>query len=364
MVALGNHQSPGQRLPLRRIAAYLVLAVLDAIAMDGDSFTLAIWLFVLPSFFLVAVQWLFLYLPLIDWPLVAWRRTHKAHWVLIWLGLAMVVPVGAPLAFNLVQGAAIGIDRWGDSLPQAATKPAAPLLIAGRCGSECSRLLESGAVSQVYQTLPTFSGKPDRGWIDGSIPYATLKFASTYCDRDRPRHVTALNDRPGWCLVSSTVGRPVFHTVIYFEGFDRPGDKGRRRIEVWTCPSQCTLIARQTEYRERRFHVPLLVDYKNRGERIEPEFRRVAFVKGMSDPAFTLRESLNLAPDVGAPRLGEDPDLQRSLDARAAADKAARKAQEKIVAARSVEDYKRERAADLAKDEHFKEALRRSRRHD
>ncbi len=361
----GSVRTPEARPPIaRRVVFYLLFALLTTISMSREAFTLGLYLLVIPALAMVAIQWAFLVLPLVDWPLTAWRRTRSPKWVGAWFAAALVLPLGFPIAANLWQEARAAAGRVGD-------KPAARLaafnggaiLISGDCGAECTRLVTGGTVERVLQAEHYGMGERyNFDWRDGSYPSARLSYASTYCDEDRRDRLSKLPDQPGWCLVGRTVEAPVFGAVIHFEGYYGTGrNHGRRRIEVWKCEEQCQLVARQTEFKLRRFAVPLRIAYSGDGMYIDPDFERVAIQRGDADPARVIAAALGLHQRQGPPRLGEDPVVAAREEAAFRTAEANRKAREEIERLERLAQSDRERAAELAKIAREREILQQSR---
>ena len=105
----------------------------------------------------------------------------------------------------------------------------------------------------------------DRDWQSGRYRSARLKYASTYCDKDRRDRIFELRENPGWCLVERTVSAPAFGAVIHFEGFyGTSRNHGRRRIEVWNCADGCR-VSTPNRVQSRRFAVPLRIAYPGGG---------------------------------------------------------------------------------------------------
>lgn len=306
--------SAGAMAPPRRRGAvgnraifYAALAVVDWIAMSAEAFTLGLYLLLIPGLLLMVVHWAFLVLPLVDWPLTAWRRTRRRRWAAAWFLAALVVPIGVPTSLNLFQAASVAIDRSGDTMPAEPFRAPGPILVAGDCGAECVRLLREGTFERLLHIESPGRGAAD--WRDGSVRYASLRYASTYCDRRRPDgSVSRLQSHPGWCTVSRTVENPRFSAVVRLEGIGGSPPGERRRVEVWACTDRCRMIARQTERRGARLSVPLLIDYPQGRHiyTIDPQFRRPPFVSGDADPARIVAQALGARPGTG-PRLGEDP---------------------------------------------------------
>jgi hypothetical protein len=347
----------------RRLVFYPLFALVTAITMSPGVFTLGLYLLVLPALTMGVIQWAFLVLPLIDWPLTAWRRTQRLELAGIWFAAALVIPLGFPVAANLLQEARAAAGRAGDASPAAPAAFNGPILISGDCGSECTRLVTGGTVERVLQAQHYGQGERyNRDWEDGHYSSAELRYASTYCDKDRRDKVFELREHPGWCLVQRTIERPAFGGVIHFEGYYGTNrNLGRRRIEVWICESRCRLVARQSEFKQRRFVVPLRIAYPGGGAYIDPEFERVAVQRGDADPARVIKAALGLEYRDGPPRLGENPSAAAREEAAFRGAEAERKAREESERLARLAESNRERAAGLAKIAREREILRQNR---
>ncbi|HEX2560585.1 hypothetical protein [Phenylobacterium sp.] len=342
--------SAGAMAPARRRGAiadrvifYAAFAVVDWIAMSAEAFTLGLYLLLIPGLLLMVVHWAFLILPLIDWPLTAWRRTRRRRWVAAWLAAALVVPVGVPTSLNLIQAASVAIDRSGDVMLAEPFRPAGPVLVAGDCGAECVRLLREGTFERLLHIQGPRRGAAD--WRDGLVTYASLRFASTYCEQRRPdASVSRLQSHPGWCAVSRTVENPRFSAVIRLEGFGGSPPSERRRVEVWACTDRCRMIARQTERRGARLSVPLLIGYPQGRHiyTIDPQFRRLPFVDGDADPARIIAQALGVRAGTG-PRLGEDPAHAAHIHALTRASKVLERLQKEADRQTRAAEFRRER---------------------
>jgi hypothetical protein len=357
-------QAPqARRFIARRAVFYLLFALVTAFTMSRDVFTLGLYMLVIPALAMAAIHWAFLVLPLIDWPLAAWRRTRSLKWTGAWFAAALVFPLGFPIAANLAQEARAAAGRVGDKPPARVAAFNGPILIAGDCGAECTRLVTGGTVERVLHAEHHGMGKDyNLDWRDGGYPRARLKFASTYCDKDRRDKVFELRDHPGWCLVERTIEKPVFGAVIHFEGYyGTSRNRGRRRIEIWTCEARCQLAARQTEFKLRRFAVPLRIAYPSDGPSVDPQFERVAVQRGDADPARVIKAALGLEYREGPPRLGEDPIAAAGEEAAFWAAEADRKTREEAERLARLAESDRERAADLAARARERELLRRNR---
>lgn len=360
----GSVRTSKARRPIaRRVVFYLLFALVTAITMSREAFTLGLYLLVIPALAMVAIQWAFLVLPLVDWPLTAWRRTRSPKWVGAWFGAALVWPLGFPTAANLWQEARAAAGRVGDQPPARLAAFDGPILISGDCGAECTRLVTGGTVERVLRAEHYGMGERyNYDWRDGSHPSARLSYASTYCDEDRREKLSALPDQPGWCLVERVIEAPVFGAVIHFEGYYGTGrNHGRRRIEVWKCEPQCHLVARQTEFKLRRFAVPLRIAYSGDGMYIDPDFERVPIRRGDADPARVVAAALGLHQRQGPPRLGEDPVVAAREEAAFRTAEANRKAREEVERLARLAQSNRERAAELARMAREREILQQSR---
>lgn len=300
-------------LPLRRIAFYAALALLAAVAMSEDAFTAGLWMLVIPGLFLALAQWAFIYLPLIDWPLTAWRRTRKVRWVAVWLCLGAIIPLWAPLAINLTQMANAAIVHAGDELPAAPAKVNGPILFAGDCGDYCSTLVATGALPEILRNDSSPFGKRSGEWRYGEVLGADRIFASTYCERDRRGRLLRVND-DGWCLISTVQQRTRVGAVVALRGFSHTRGARDRLIEVWTCPDRCQRVARQSEVHRSLLALPLRIHYARDQYSVDPQFARTPLDWGSADFGRTLQRTLGLPATGSGPTLGEDPDLQRRLD--------------------------------------------------
>src|SRR3954466_9639102 len=99
--AAGSAAPQATAVIARRAVFYLLFGLLTAFTMNRDVFTLGVYLLVIPALLMVVIQWAFLILPVIDWPLAAWRRTGRLGWAGAWLLAALILPVGFPVAANL-----------------------------------------------------------------------------------------------------------------------------------------------------------------------------------------------------------------------------------------------------------------------
>lgn len=301
----GGSAGPRRASIAGRVAFYVLFAIVDVLAMSKEAFTMGLYLLVLPALVLAAVHWGFLLIPLVDWPLTAWRRTRSARLAAFWFCAALIVPVGVPATLNLLQATAFALDRMGDIEPKQAFAPAGPVLVVGDCGEVCADLFRSGTFTHLLHR----SAGPPRDWRDGSVTRADLKLTSTHCPpRRRPGEaVSLLRDPPGWCIVTRGIEHPSFSAVIRLEGYEYSPTPRRRRIEIYACNARCRLIARQTERRGSRLATPLQIVYRGDSLYLDPQFRRVARRTGDADPARVIGVALGVPRGPGKPRLGEDP---------------------------------------------------------
>jgi hypothetical protein len=311
---------------------------------------------------MAAIQWAFLVVPLIDWPLAAWRHTRSRNWTAVWFAGALVFPLGFPIAANAWQEGRATAGRAQDKAPTASAPLNGTILISGDCGAQCTRLVRGGTVDRLLHAEHHGLGKRyDRDWQSGHYRSAQLVFASTYCDRERADRVFDLRDQPGWCLVERTIDDPKFSAVIHFEGYYGTNrNRGRRRIEVWRCDKRCRLVARQTEFKQRRFAVPLRIAYPG-GSEIDPQFARIAVQRGDADPARVIEAALGLAVRDGPPRPGEDPDVAAREAAAFRAAEADRKAREEADRLARLAQSNQEREAQLAQIARDREIRQRNR---
>ncbi len=346
-----------------RVVFYVLFGLVTAFTMSPGVFTLGLYLLVIPAVVMVAIQWAFLILPLVDWPLTAWRQTRSLRWAGVWLVAALVLPVGFPIAANLWQELRAAAGRVGDKQPAAPTAANGTILISGDCGAECTRLVTGGTVERVLHAEHHGLGERyDRQWQDGGHRSALLIYASTYCEKDRRDRIVELRDHAGWCLVERTIETPEFGAVIHFEGYYGTNrNRGRRQIEVWTCDERCQLVARRTEFKLRRFAVPLRIAYPGNGMYIDPEFQRVAVQRGDADPASVIKAALGLDLRDGPPRLGEEPNVAAPDEVAFRAAEAHRKAREETERLARLAESNRARAADLAEIAREREIRERSR---
>ena len=79
-----------------RVCFYVVLAWLGALTFIKIFDVLSLLFLMLPLFLGLAALYLLIYLPLIDWPWLAWRRTGNLVWVGVAFAAALIMPLGAP----------------------------------------------------------------------------------------------------------------------------------------------------------------------------------------------------------------------------------------------------------------------------
>ena len=84
-----------------RILFYAILTVLAACGAFQVTLVLGFFFMIVPGLVFMAAPYLWLYLPILDWPSAAWRATRRADLAALWLGLALIIPCGVPLAVNL-----------------------------------------------------------------------------------------------------------------------------------------------------------------------------------------------------------------------------------------------------------------------
>jgi hypothetical protein len=156
-----------RRMIQRRLVFYGILTALAACGLIPGLITLGFLAFFLPGLILLIAPYVWLYLPLIDWPIMAWRATGKPAMALLGLGLAMVIPVGAPLLADAAAERAVREDiaKAPESAvsqalaqtmpvgePSARPGPVTNIMVVddpGGCGQVCQSLLWSGAVDHV-----------------------------------------------------------------------------------------------------------------------------------------------------------------------------------------------------------------------
>src|SRR5690348_8513772 len=119
-----------------RFVLYGTLAAM-ALFTFSDAFLSAIFLTFGTAYFAGMAAWyLLIYLPVIDWPLLAWRRTKNRSWVFIGLCLALLVPIGLPLIVG-IQKRFVALARIQEfqledkPLSIAPFKPANVLIVEG-----------------------------------------------------------------------------------------------------------------------------------------------------------------------------------------------------------------------------------------
>lgn len=335
----------------RRVVFYAILLALNVLAMSEGLFTIALWMMVLPIIPLLIIQWATLYLPLIDWPLTAWKHTRNLGLTAAWLGAALVLPLGVPVAFNLWQLSLSALALSGDRTPELKPVPQS-ILITGECGQHCLALIKTGAVATQYRD------ETDTGdWKTGSLPRTRQVFASTYCDKGRSDRVDPLRDQPGWCIVNKSVEQASFDTVVRFAGFGnlaKPSEP--RRIEVWRCENGCRLVARRTERQILRMAAPLTVAYPNAHEfSLDPQWRRKRVVMGDADPLRVLPQLLAVDMSAGRPIRGENTSLARMFEETRQARELADRQLEELKRLRFLEE---QRAFEQAEHERLQEAKR------
>lgn len=320
----------------RRFAFYLVVAVLAVLSLSPTVLFLALLAFVAPAYILMAAPAVLLYLPILDWPYVAWRRTRRLAPTLGVLALTLILPVGAPLIENGRVEQRIRAEMSEDVTPPA--PPATPprtVAVADYtlgCDELCLTLLRHGAVDHVLviQYGPDRRGKKDRSRVHTAVQAATCTSPE--------RHPLAA----GWCVESREVSDPRYDAVVKVtkasssDGRLTPFSRksrygfGARQISVWSCPSACAVVSRQTQVKAAKVRWPLHLAYEPAGGiSFEPELSTVAVTRGDADPERAMTAALGL-DFSGSPRAGGVVDVSggmpglEALDAARAAARHAR----------------------------------------
>jgi hypothetical protein len=239
-------------LPLR-VAFYMALA---AITVAGFVPVVAVFALFFPiGLIFLASAFLVVYLPLLDWPWLVWRRTGKLALVLLAVAAALIPAVVVPLGFNASQQRLAEQDKGASrekTLLPAAPIPAREILIskndyffkrAQACGDHCRALLESGAVDHVLVT-----GRMDGDHLGHALLF-TLEKMPVCSDSEFGRE----NSQRGWCFVWREVSDPHFDAIIQEWGpyedreltlFAGQGGPKAERGDVWVfdCRTLCKKI--------------------------------------------------------------------------------------------------------------------------
>lgn len=217
---------------LIRVGLYLALVILTLLALNPVVLLLSMFMLIVPALILMAAPWVLIYLPLVDWPLTAWRLTRNPAVSLAWLSAALVLPLGVPLVANAF------LDTEAAGLAQVDNRPAAPLRAGdtlfihgepGECGRLCQALLWSGATDHVLVAFGGMMGLED---VDRATLYTVSQGAAC-----QDPHIARV--RNGYCLVPRPVTHPTFNRAIgvsttYFSrGPDRPGLGFRRPVRIY-----------------------------------------------------------------------------------------------------------------------------------
>jgi hypothetical protein len=293
------------------IRFYIVLTILAFLGVTTLAVTLATWLFVLPALVLMASTWLWLYLPIIHWPVVAWRTSGQLRWTLAALLAALVVPVGLPLIEDGLTELSVQRETANDQASAKLANPPESIALegAGICDGLCENLLSSGAADHVLL---------DKGTADGLITQAMLvvPVRAEHCSALPGGTGRPLTGSPGWCAWSRFVKHPHYDAVIDEElgAFDQsllfPFDPSSiaasrvDRIVVWSCPSECSLLVRRTKVSYVKLRWPLRVEYTSEYLTVHPSIAMVMAERGGIDPLAALKQSLGLDFSRGTPRPG------------------------------------------------------------
>jgi hypothetical protein len=256
-----------------RFVLYGSLAAI-ALLTFSDEFLSSIF-FDLGIAYLVGIPawYLLTYLPLIDWPLLAWRRTQKRSWVLIGLCLALVMPVGLPLIVG-IQKRFIALVRIQEfqledkplSIPPF--KPASILILDGRnlnqstrpCGELCRALVWSGEVQRIV-VVPDF---PENGVLKNALEYRIDQDSA--CAGKRTE-----DHRRNKCILGAKVDRQQFDAAITLRRFydpslqvyhSRPATAFEQQVRLYDCRKKCVLVAAQATATGQRLGFPFGVAFK------------------------------------------------------------------------------------------------------
>jgi len=234
----------------QRIALYVALA---ALTLSG-CFVPFIYVFGLfPPVLLVflAAAFLIVYLPLLDWPWLAWRLTGRWGVVVLAFCAALIPSALIPLSINAGQEELAAQDKGEKTLLPAAPFPAREILIyaddgfsnAQGCGAYCRALLWSGVKDHVLVTL-SFGGDH----VDHALLFSLQKMdvcPGAELGREKPKD--------GLCLAWRDVADPWFDAVLEewgsYDDIDltlfagQGGPKARRgEVRIYDCRKLCERV--------------------------------------------------------------------------------------------------------------------------
>jgi hypothetical protein len=296
---------------VNRVKLYGVLAALGCLNLFDEVLVLSLFLLGIPAL----AGWLawnaLIYLPLVDWPSLAWRRTHKRSAFVFWLFLALIVPVGVPLSVGIWKAAIatsafqeMGLEREDVSVPPFVPRD---LLIIGDndnrkvslCEDVCQSLLWSGAVRRVFVGLEFPEGRQAKK--------ATL---FTVLHQKSCGHLKSYDGgltRNGFCISGREMENPPFDAIVrlsrrYYDPnllvFDRSVSTFEQQVRIYDCREACKLLRAQPTATGERLVFPLMVALETNidsGHRpIGPYLLTREFV--LYSPLDTIRTTLSL-PD-------------------------------------------------------------------
>ena len=197
---------------------FIYLAILAVTASGMFVAYVSAFVLVLAPLLLVflACAFLALYLPLLDWPWLAWRHSRNA-WVTAGAFALALVPALAPLLVNDELADRAGRD-WFGRLFADETIPVVPFAardilvvtnMTQTCNDYCRLLLWSGATDHVLVTPR----------IDGDLLPSAMVYTLQPARECEP-NVDQREPREGRCLTMRDVSDPHFDAIIQMSGHE------------------------------------------------------------------------------------------------------------------------------------------------
>jgi hypothetical protein len=348
----------------RRVAFYAAVTVLAALGSIPVALIYGLMFFIAPAFLFMGAAYVLLYLPVVDWPLAAWRATRRPGVALAWLALALTLPCWTPLIANRLY------DAEAEALLRHEMRPPAPVAVrhiliveSERCGEACRALLWSGAADHVLGVDRWRMNDP----LDRAELYTTARGAA--CGAE------PVASREGFCIVGRTISNPTFDAVITTPYVPRLGRERNRwahlpvapapdsRLTLFRCDSECRPVASLSEVEGEKFAWPLGVHFVMQG--LDSSFGMHVNKRparwGDGDPASALKVAYGLDAAGFDPRPGFSGDVGRGNPGRLTPADLKRREQRRWDAARAAdrarcEERRQEVLAGIAKWQAYREA--------
>jgi hypothetical protein len=264
---MGIFASLKQPSLLGRLQFYVILGVLAALAFSPWTLVFSLMSFGIPALVCASAFYLICYLPLLDWPYLAWRHTGNGLVAAACLLPASFLPFGVPwmINANLAQPNAHSVLR----LPQHIFDPGNVLLVGegvwsnvDSCGDICQTILWSGVTDHVMARKSVGPGEH----LAQAILYTIEK--SGQC-QPLDFRAAAPAPRVGLCIMGRPIADPSFDTEIQVLGriqamsrepSYRENYREREFLTLWIydCHDGCTeRTAQASQETGARLAVPL-----------------------------------------------------------------------------------------------------------